>query len=133
MPVLQTLSDVQVTVAPLTAPVRSTRPSGAVRLAPLAAFQKPWATTPAFSPVPIAVPRPTKSMAIAEGMGNAVSTRAAAATARRGISKKIDRAAIIPSRPAHVPLLIIRVNSAAWWHPAPRCERRANAGLAWLC
>src|SRR5215469_1719527 len=65
---LQLLSAVHVTLAPLAAPVSSTKES-AVALALFGAlFQFVFATTPALSEAPIAVPLPTKLMLTARGV-----------------------------------------------------------------
>jgi hypothetical protein len=56
------LSDFQLTVAVVAAPVSSTSPIADELLAPLATFQLLLATTPATSLAPIVVPVPTKSM-----------------------------------------------------------------------
>src|SRR5882672_7555209 len=63
--VLQTLSALQVTVAPFAVPLSSARASGVRRVAPVAAFHLAFAMTPAVSPGLMAVPLPTKSMPIA--------------------------------------------------------------------
>src|ERR1700686_3965547 len=74
MGVLQTLSEVQLTVAPVAAPVSSSRLSGEELFAPAASFQFAFATTPADSELAIAVPLPTKSTLIATTPGFAPST-----------------------------------------------------------
>src|SRR5579885_976979 len=56
----QTLLDFQVTVAPVEAPVLSTRCRPVVFVAPVAWFQLVAGTTPALSEALMAVPRPTK-------------------------------------------------------------------------
>ena len=63
--VFHALFAVDVTVAPVAAPVSSFRASGVVRVAPVALFQFVVATTPALSATPIATALPTKSMPIA--------------------------------------------------------------------
>src|SRR5665213_965866 len=75
MLVLQRLSDVQVTPAPVAAPVSFSSASGVLRLVPVALFQWLFATTPAVSVAAIAVPVPTKSMLMALSNGGVISTR----------------------------------------------------------
>src|SRR5258708_21039446 len=72
--VFQLLSDVQETVAFVSAPVSSTSLSADALVAPRALFQFRFATTPAVSQLPIAlVFRPVKSMLMApEASGNAI-------------------------------------------------------------
>ena len=57
-----TLSDFHTTVPVVALPVLSTNANGVELLAPVAAFQFAFATTPATSLAPICVPLPTKSM-----------------------------------------------------------------------
>ena len=64
---LQLLSAVHVTLAPLAAPVSSTKASAVVLALSVALFQFVFATTPALSEAPIAVPLPTKLMLTACG------------------------------------------------------------------
>ena len=68
------LSEVQVTVAFVAAPVSSTKPSAEELLAPPALFQLLMGTAPATSVLPMGVPRPTKSMLIALAVGREVTT-----------------------------------------------------------
>src|ERR1700736_5137631 len=66
MGVFQTLSALQVAVAPVAEPFSSTRLIAGALFAPAASFQFARATTPAVSELAIeVVPRPTKSMLIA--------------------------------------------------------------------
>lgn len=58
-------SEVQLTVAPVAAPVSSTSAKGEELLAPFASFQFGSVATPAISLLPIDVPVPTKSMLMA--------------------------------------------------------------------
>src|SRR5947209_6648403 len=64
----QVLLEVQVAVAPLLAPVSSTKAKDPVLALPVALFQLVLATTPALSPAPMAVPFPTKLMLTARAV-----------------------------------------------------------------
>src|SRR4051812_18900507 len=64
----QLLSEVQVTVAPLLAPVSSFKAKGALLTLLAALFQLVLATTPALSEVPMAVPLPTNLMLTARAV-----------------------------------------------------------------
>ena len=64
MGIAQLLSEVQVTTAPLLAPVSSFNASGPLLALLVALFQFVFGTTPALSEAPIAVPLPTKLMLI---------------------------------------------------------------------
>jgi hypothetical protein len=85
-----------VAVAPLAAPVSFTSANGVLRDAPAALFQFAFATTPAISVGPIAVPVPTKLMlttptGAAFGFRAIVKNTAAAITTAAASFKDLGR------------------------------------------
>src|ERR1700686_1044958 len=98
MGVLQTLSEVQLTVAPVAAPVSSSRLSGEELFAPAASFQFAFATTPADSELAIAVPLPTKSALIAAPVAANAGADDAPPTKRNSGSEDFDIANLTGQR-----------------------------------
>src|SRR6185369_331652 len=122
--VVHTPLAVQVTLAPLAAPVSSTSASGVLRVAPAALFQFAFATTPALSAAPIAVPFPTKLMLTAPTPLAAVTASAALAVR---LSDPLVPVMVSVELPGGVPGAVLMSSVAV---PDPLTEAGVNDAVA---